>query len=73
MLKLSVSIILALNYSGRWDILNATKKIAQQVKDQEISIEDITESTYKAALSTAKFPDPDVWSTEFDKVLILRS
>lgn len=55
-----MDLILALNYSGRWDILNATKTIAQQVKNQELSPENITEETYKAALSTAKFPDPDL-------------
>ncbi|MEM1124201.1 MAG: polyprenyl diphosphate synthase, partial [Bacteroidota bacterium] len=31
-----MDLVLALNYSGRWDILNATKKIAQKVKNQEL-------------------------------------
>jgi len=55
-----MDLVLALNYSGRWDILNATKTIAQKVERQEIKPEDITEATYKAALSTAEFPDPDL-------------
>ena len=55
-----MDLVLALNYSGRWDILNATKVIAQKVSNQELSSEDITEETYKAALSTANFPDPDL-------------
>jgi len=55
-----MDLVLALNYSGRWDILNATKIIAQQVERQELKTEEITEATYKAALSTAKFPDPDL-------------
>ncbi len=55
-----MDLILALNYSGRWDILNATKTIAQKVQNQELKAEDITEETYKAALSTAQFPDPDL-------------
>lgn len=55
-----MDLILALNYSGRWDILNATKTIAQKVQNQELNAADITEETYKAALSTARFPDPDL-------------
>ncbi len=55
-----MDLVLALNYSGRWDILNATKTIAQKVERQELKAEEITEITYKEALSTAKFPDPDL-------------
>lgn len=55
-----MDLVLALNYSGRWDILNAAKTIAQKVERQELKAEEITEATYKAALSTAKFPDPDL-------------
>ena len=55
-----MDLILALNYSGQWDILNATKTIAEQVKNHSLSPDDITEETYKAALSTAKYPDPDL-------------
>jgi len=55
-----MDLVLALNYSGRGDILNATKIIAQQVERQELKVDEITEATYKAALSTAKFPDPDL-------------
>ena len=55
-----MDLILALNYSGRWDIVNATQKLAQQVKDQLINPNELTEELFKAALSTAKFPDPDL-------------
>ncbi len=55
-----MDLVLALNYSGRWDILNATKIIAQKVNNQELRPEDITEETYKSALSTSQFPDPDL-------------
>ena len=55
-----MDLVLALNYSGRWDILNATKIIAQKVERGELKIEDVTEATYKTALSTARFPDPDL-------------
>jgi undecaprenyl diphosphate synthase len=55
-----MDLILALNYSGRWDILNATQKIANQVKNQELDPSQITEDTFKSALSTANFPDPEL-------------
>lgn len=55
-----MTLVLALNYSGRWDILNATQTLAQQVKDQLINTDEITEETFKAALSTSQFPDPDL-------------
>ena len=35
-----MDLVLALNYSGRWDILNATKTIAQKVERQELKAED---------------------------------
>ncbi len=55
-----MDLVLALNYSGRWDILNATQNIAQQVKDQLINPDEITEAIFKSALSTHDFPDPEL-------------
>jgi undecaprenyl diphosphate synthase len=51
---------LALSYSGRWDIIEAVKKIAEAVKIGEIQPEDINEAVLNTALNTAKFPDPDL-------------
>ena len=39
-----------LNYGGQAEIIDATKKIAQDVKDGKINIEDITISNYKSYL-----------------------
>lgn len=55
-----MTLTLALSYSGRWDIVNATRKIAQDVLNGKIAIESITEETIKAALSTANIPDPEL-------------
>jgi undecaprenyl diphosphate synthase len=49
---------LALSYSGKWDILQAVKKIAAQYKTEEINLDDINEKLFDSHLATS--PDPDV-------------
>ncbi len=51
---------LALSYSGRDDILSATKKITQAAKNGEINIEDITAEYFRDNLSTKFAPDVDL-------------
>ena len=51
---------LALSYSGRWDIANASKKIAKAVQEGVLNPADITEDTVTQALSTAGMPDPEL-------------
>ena len=51
---------LALSYSGRWDITQAARKLAQQVKDGKMNPEDIDEDTFAASLVTAGMPDPEL-------------
>lgn len=51
---------IALNYSGRYDILNATKKIAEDVKNNSLNADDIDETVFKKYLSTKNIPDPDL-------------
>ena len=55
-----MDLILALNYSGRWDILNAVKTIATDTRNGAMSIDAIDEHYFKAALSTKDFPDPEL-------------
>jgi undecaprenyl diphosphate synthase len=54
------TLILALSYSGRWDIIEAVKKIATSAKNGDINIEDINEETLNKALNTAAFPNTDL-------------
>ncbi|MDP2175792.1 MAG: isoprenyl transferase [Bacteroidota bacterium] len=56
----SMDLILALNYSARWDIVHATKKIAEMVKNNEISINDINESIISKSLTSGEFPEPEL-------------
>jgi len=53
-----LQLILALSYSGRWDILNAVKKILETSKS--VSIDNIDDSFFKSQLATAAFPDPEM-------------
>lgn len=51
---------LALSYSGRWDIVEAVKKLAQRVKKGELEPEEIDDDLLGSHLSTADIPDPDL-------------
>ena len=55
-----VTFNIALNYGGRDEIVRATKKIAEKVKNGEINIEDINEDLISNNLYTAGEPDPDL-------------
>ena len=55
-----VTFNIALNYGGRDEILKAVKKIAQDVKEDRIKINEITEETISNSLYTAGQPDPDL-------------
>ncbi|MBO4816494.1 MAG: isoprenyl transferase [Clostridia bacterium] len=51
---------LAFNYGGRPEIVNAVKKIAKKIKNNEIDVEDINEDLISNNLYTAGQPDPDL-------------
>ncbi len=53
-------LVLALNYSSRWEIKNAIKKISNKVKVGELNSEDITDETISNELCTALIPDPEL-------------
>lgn len=51
---------IVVNYGGKWDIIQASKRLAQDVLDQKIPIDAIDESQFANALSTRGLPDPDL-------------
>ncbi|MBC7409825.1 MAG: isoprenyl transferase [Arcicella sp.] len=55
-----LTVILALSYSGKWDIVNTTKKLIEQVQKGEISLEDISENLFEQSLDTRGIPNPDL-------------
>ncbi len=52
---------IAVNYGGRWDIVNATKKIATQVKEGVLEPEDISIDNFSAAVTLSDLPEPDLF------------
>jgi undecaprenyl diphosphate synthase len=56
-----LNLILALSYSGRWEIVNAVKSIAEKVKTGIIKdIEAIDDKLFSKHLSTEQTPDPEL-------------
>lgn len=55
-----LSLVLALNYSARWEILNAVKSILTEHKDSSIDKEKITDEFFEKYLNTRGMPDPDL-------------
>ena len=55
-----LTLTLALNYSGRWEITEAVKKIAYQVQEQRINVEDIDQAVIANSLTTREMPDPEL-------------
>lgn len=51
---------IALNYGGRDEIVHATKKIAEKVKEGLLNVDDITEEVFASNLYTKNEPDPDL-------------
>ncbi len=53
-------VMLALNYSGRWEITQAARTLAKEVKEGKIRPEDIDEQHISNHLETAGIPDPEL-------------
>ncbi len=54
-----MTLILALSYSGRWEIINAIRNIVKDVKAKELESE-LTEVIFRQYLSTKNVPDPEL-------------
>jgi len=54
------TLTLALSYSAKWEIVDAAKKIARAVKNQEIDVNDIDEDLFSSKLTTVNIPDPEL-------------
>lgn len=55
-----MTLTLCLSYSGRWEITDTTKRIAEKVKSGELDIEQIDEKCFSDNLSTSGMPDPEL-------------
>lgn len=55
-----MTMVLALSYSSQWEIMEAVKKIAQQVEDKKLSPKNITLDVFNSHLCTYNIPDPEL-------------
>ncbi len=55
-----LTLILALSYSSKWEIINSVKEIAVKVAEGKLKPNDITEETIASHLCTTKYPDPEL-------------
>ena len=55
-----LTIVLALSYSSKLEIVNSVKKIAQKVADHNLDINDIDEAYFSNELYTSAYPNPDL-------------
>ncbi len=55
-----LSLVLALNYSARWEIVNAVKKIITENNSKTINIDCIDNKFFEGFLNTKNIPDPDL-------------
>ena len=55
-----MTLVLALNYSGRWDLTQAMRDLGQKVKAGILDPDAITEQTVQQALKTHFMPDPEL-------------
>ncbi len=55
-----IDLILALNYSARWEITNAVKQIGQQIADGQLQTNEISDELIAQHLTTTGIPDPEL-------------
>lgn len=55
-----LTLVLALNYSGRWEILEAVKAIARDVKNDALDLDAISAELFDNYLNTKNIPDPEL-------------
>lgn len=55
-----LTLVLALSYSGRWDITQAVKNMLKDVKSNRLNEEQITQQVFSHYLSTSEIPDPEL-------------
>lgn len=56
-----LTLVIAANYGGKWDITQAVQTILQKILKKEIDPEDISEEFISQYLSLSKLPDPDLF------------
>jgi undecaprenyl diphosphate synthase len=55
-----LKLVLALSYSGRWEITQAVKALTRDIQEGKLSSNDVNESTIENYLQTSGIPDPEL-------------
>lgn len=55
-----LTLLLALSYSGRWEIVKAIKQIMEDAKQGKVTTEEMNEAIFSRYLETASIPDPEL-------------
>ena len=55
-----LTLIVAVAYGGRWDIVNAARQLAGKVAGEEMSVQDIDDEVLAKELALSGVPDPDL-------------
>ena len=58
--NMGMQLVIAINYSGRWDIVNAAKQMAHDVQLGLIKLSDVDESVFSNYVQLHDIPDPDL-------------
>lgn len=56
-----LTLVIAANYGGQWDLLQASKMMAKKCVEEGMPIDSIDEDVLNESLSTAGLPDPDLF------------
>lgn len=56
----STCLVLALSYSSKWEITNAVKKIAAEVKEGKLDVDAIDDAMVSSHMETSFMPDPEL-------------
>lgn len=55
-----LNLVIAANYGGQWDIVQASKQLFQQVQQGKLTLEEITEQHFHQYITLADLPPPDL-------------
>jgi undecaprenyl diphosphate synthase len=55
-----MTLVIAANYGGHWDIVNSARALAHRVKRGELDPEDIDENLFQSGVSLGEYPMPDL-------------
>jgi len=57
----TITLVIAANYGGRWDIVQAARRLAREVQQGLLTPEQITTEHFDTGLSLADLPEPDLF------------